>query len=68
MRYRCPDCDWEIQGNSGEIHDIIEHEKIHYKKIDMVEIELVKKCEECGGTGTIKERVMVDKNELPETD
>ncbi len=68
MHYHCPDCDWEIQGNTGEIHDVIEHEKIHYKKIEMVEKIIESNCPVCCGTGKIEERVMVDKNELPETD
>ena len=70
MHYTCPEkeCEWKFDGQSQGIFDILAHEKTHYKEIEMVEIEVVKKCEECKGTGFIKEKIMVDKNELPETD
>ncbi len=68
MKYHCPKCKWEFQGQSQGIYDILEHEKKHYEEVEMVEIELVKKCEECKGTGFIKEKIMVEKDELSETD
>ncbi len=67
-RYTCPEqgCNVVIEGHDN-IHEVLEHEKTHFKKKNVVKKTEEVKCEHCGGKGTITQEFLVEED-VPEAD
>ncbi len=67
-KYTCPEkgCDVIIEGNDT-IHEILAHEKIHFKNKRMVKKTEEIECKHCNGKGSITQEFLVEED-VPEAD
>jgi len=62
-KYTCPEkgCNKVIDGNDT-IYEVLEHEKTHFKKKNLVRKTEETKCEHCGGKGIITQEFLVEED------